>query len=89
LDRLENGSKESEEYDKILKTSTFVKKVYGVFGYLKLAIYSYLIVIEEASLIGQVLRANVYRVEKLLFIPLTNDASMQIDPKDQLYIDMI
>lgn len=60
-----------------------------MFGYLKLAIYSYLIVIEEASLIGQVLRANVYRAEKLLFIPLTNDATMQIDPKDQPYIDMI
>ena len=89
LDRLETGSKESEEYEKILKTSTFSKKVYGVFGYVKMAIYSYLILIEDASLIGQILRANVYRVEKLMFIPLTNSASMFCDKEDQAYIDMI
>jgi len=27
-------------------------KVYGVFGFIKLACYSYLVIIEEASIIG-------------------------------------
>lgn len=43
--------------------ASFKKKVYGVFGYIKLAAYSYLIVIEEASLIAQILKANIYKVE--------------------------
>ena len=48
-------------------------KVYGVFGYIKLACYSYIILIEEASIIGQILNANIYKVDKLLFLPLRNE----------------
>lgn len=35
------------------------------------------------------MRANVFRVEKLLFVPLTNKFSMNIPAQDKEYIDMI
>jgi hypothetical protein len=64
-------------------------KVYGVFGFIKLACYSYLIVIEEASIIGQILHANIYKVEKLLFLPLRNDQFRKIADLDLQFVDMI
>jgi hypothetical protein len=57
-------------------------KVYGVFGFIKLACYSYLILIEEASIIGQILHANIYKVEKLMFLPMRNDQSIKIAELD-------
>ena len=64
-------------------------KVYGVFGYIKLACFSYLIVIEEASLLGQILQANVFKVEKLMFLPPSNDPRRKIEQEDLQFVDMI
>jgi len=63
--------------------------VYGVFGYIKLASYGYLILIEEASLVGQIMKANIYKVQKLMFLPLKNDASRMVAAEDQAFVDMI
>lgn len=38
---------------------------------------------------GQILKGLVYRVEKLMFIPLNVKGDMKIDINDQQYIDMI
>jgi hypothetical protein len=64
-------------------------KVYGVFGYIKLACFSYLILIEEASLVGHVLEANVFKVDKLMFLPLPNDPRRKIEAEDLQFVDMI
>jgi hypothetical protein len=60
-----------------------------VFGYIKLKKASYLILIEEASIVGLIMRGTVYRVEKLMFLPLCNTASMHPDRADVEFIDMI
>ena len=78
-----------QEYQALLKKSAFNKKVYGIFGYIQLASLSYLIIIEEASLVGQVLKANIFKVEKLMFLPLRNDSSRMVPKEDQSFIDMI
>ena len=45
---------------------------------------SYLILIEEASIVGEILKGLFYRVEKLMFVPLTlkESGDMKIDSKD-------
>ena len=48
-----------------------------------------MILIEEASIVGQLLRGTVYKVEKLMFVPLNYNAKMQIDPEDLPFVDMI
>lgn len=60
-----------------------------MFGYINFASLGYLVLIEEASLIGQVIKANVFRVEKLMFLPLKNDQSRTVPKEDQVFIDMI
>jgi hypothetical protein len=56
--------------------------LFGVFGYIKLKTVSYLILIEEATIIGQILKGLVYRVEKLMFVPLDHKGDMKIDIND-------
>ena len=58
--------------------------VYGVFGYIKLKKLSHLILIEEATIVGQIMRGTVYRVDKLMFVPL--HASSSISSEDTPYI---
>ena len=82
IDRLEEGSQAEKDFNQIQKSSAMSMKVYGVFGYIKLACLSYLIVIEEASLLGQILQANVFKVEKLMFLPLSNDPRRKIEQED-------
>lgn len=55
-----------------------MKAVYGLFGYIELATCSYLVLIEESTLLGQILRSNVLRVDKLLFVPLTYTYTMDM-----------
>jgi len=45
---------------------------------------SYLILIEEASIVGEILKGLVYRVEKLMFIPmnLVEKGDMKIHKED-------
>ena len=82
VDYIEKDSSIEQEYNSILKQSSFSKKVYGVFGFIRLATLGYLVLIEEASLQGQLLKANIFKVEKLLFIPLRNDSSRLIPKED-------
>jgi len=53
LDRLGENNKCDEEYKQIMQSSTNKRKsVYGVFGYFKMRAMSYLVLIEEASVVG-------------------------------------
>ena len=70
------------DYKKIQQISKTKKTVFGVFGYIKLKTVSYLILIEEASIIGQILKGLVYRVEKLMFVPLDHRGDTKIDIMD-------
>jgi hypothetical protein len=45
--------------------------------------------IEEASLVGQIFKANVFKVAKLMYLPLTNDSSRLVPLEDQAYVNMI
>ena len=63
--------------------------VYGVFGYIKLKKMAYLILIEEASFVGQILKGNVFRVEKLRFVPVSLSDNLKPNSEDLEYIDMI
>lgn len=65
------------------------KNVFGIFGYIKLVHYNYLILIEEASIIGSLIGATIFRVEKLMFIPINKDPKMLVPMEDQQYVDMI
>jgi hypothetical protein len=49
-----------------------------MFGYFELPKSIYLILIEECTLIGQILNANVFQVEKLLFVPISPTFTMQM-----------
>ena len=78
-----------EEFSKIQTQSSIKKSVYGVFGYIKLKKVSHLILIEKASVVGSILKGKVYRVDKLMFVPLSYSANIKIDEADQEYVDMI
>jgi hypothetical protein len=63
------------------KRADFNLKVYGVFGYLKCDEAHYLILIEEASIVGQIANGIIYKVEKLKYISV-NNASLDVLPGD-------
>ena len=65
------------------------KSVFGVFGYIKLQKVSHLILIEKASVVGQILKGKVYKVDKLMFVPLSYSANLKIDEADEQYVQMI
>jgi len=48
----------------------FKRDVFGIFGQVEFAGIKHLILIDECTVLGQVLRAPIFRVEKLLFVPL-------------------
>ena len=60
--------------------------VYGIFGYIKLKRLSYLILIEEAMIVGKIIKGNIYRVEKLKFVPVSSEDNMEPDKEDLEYI---
>jgi hypothetical protein len=53
-------------------SSHLSKKVFGLFGMIKMVVGTYLIFIEEASIVGELLNAQILRVESLLFVPLNS-----------------
>ena len=65
------------------------KSVWGVFGYIKLKKVSHLILIEKATLVGKLLKGSIYKVDKLMFVPLNYSANMKIDEADEVYVEMI
>mmetsp|Transcript_13167 Transcript_13167/g.20472 ORF Transcript_13167/g.20472 Transcript_13167/m.20472 type:complete len:266 (+) Transcript_13167:231-1028(+) len=56
---------------------------------MKLSKVPHLVLIEEASVVGSMLKGVVYRVEKLLFVPLGSDASLTSASEDLPFIEMI
>jgi len=65
LDRLGEDPKADpdKDYRDIQAKSKVKKQVYGVFGYIQMKKCSYLILIEEASIVGEILRGSVLKVE--------------------------
>jgi len=61
---------------------------FGIFGTFDVNSHSYIILISEASLVGDIMGAEVFRVEQLKFLPLDSQ-SEQIHKQDQQYIDML
>ena len=53
--------------------------IYGIFGYIKLKTMSYLILIEEAKFIGNIINGSVFRVEKLKFVPISTSENLEPD----------
>ena len=62
------------ERNRLGAQATHQQPFYGIFGQITLASGAYLILIEEAALIGEVLQSGseVLRIEKLMYIPLAN-----------------
>ena len=56
-----------------------VKDLYGIFGFYKKENKEYLILIEESSLMGPVLKCNIYRVDEVLVIPLQVKSNQEDD----------
>ena len=79
LDRIGEKNKADEEYRDIVKNAKVKTSIYGVFGYMKMKTCSYLILIEEASVVGSLLRGTVLKVEKLMFVPLKANTKMTVD----------
>lgn len=69
-----------EEKNRLSAQAKFTKTIYGIFGQIKFASGEYLILIEEASLIGELLQSGseILRVEQLMYIPLANATSHMI-----------
>lgn len=53
------------------------KDLYGIFGIVKRQNCEYVLLAEEASLMGPILRCNIYRVDQILVIPLQNQKSIE------------
>ena len=53
-----------------------MKEVYGVFGIIDLPDGPHLVIIEEATFMGQLLKVNVFKVEKLMYIPIRMNQTM-------------
>jgi hypothetical protein len=49
-----------------------------MFGVIELGSTQYMLLIEECTLVGQILRANILRVDKILFVPLTLQGKMDV-----------
>ena len=80
------GDPSSENYKELhneLKESTYALEAFGVFGFIKLINYKYLIMIKHASLVGKIITANIYRVQDLEFIALDNTDSTEVDDEDK------
>jgi len=60
----------------------FVKDLYGIMGHIKKETREYLVMIDECSLMGQILKCNIYRVDQLLIVPLQKDSSVE----DMLFV---
>lgn len=50
---------------------------------------SYLILIEEASVVGTLLKGTINKVEKLLFLPLNQNTNLKVETEDLPIVQMI
>jgi len=66
------------------------QEFFGIFGMVDFPSGPYLILIERASIIGEILFCHVFRVEQLMFVPLNNAVHpFTVRPIDQPFVDMI
>ena len=81
-----------EQKNKLEQQCVAQKKCYGIFGQIELATGCYLILIEKASLMGELLQSDsaILRVEKLTYINI-NNAKDNAEPAeaDKKFIAMI
>lgn len=83
-DTIENSSKIAQN------SVGLPKEFFGIFGMMEFPSGPYLILIQRAIVMGEILKCHVFRVEELLFIPLNNAVQpYTISVRDQPYIDMI
>lgn len=83
-DTLENQGKIRSASD------TTPLEFYGIFGSIDLPGGSYLIVIKQASFMGEIMKCQVFRVESLLFVPMNEPyAPFTAAAGDRPFIDMI
>ena len=62
-----------------------IKDLYGIFGFVQRESREYLILIEESSLMGQILKCNIYRVDQVLIVPLQKEKNLD----DQTHLGYI
>ena len=60
-----------------------------MFGKIDLEKLSYLIVISEVQSVGNFLNSEVYKVKKLLFLPINGNHPINPAPSDQYFIQML
>lgn len=48
------------------------QEFFGIFGMIDFPSGPHLILIDQATILGEILKCHVFRVERLLFIPLNN-----------------
>ncbi|CAI2362063.1 unnamed protein product [Moneuplotes crassus] len=63
---------------------TNVKNLYGTMGVIRRGTREYLLLIEECTLIGQILKANIFRVDEILVISLQEE-----NEEDMEYTDSV
>mmetsp|Transcript_22002 Transcript_22002/g.21723 ORF Transcript_22002/g.21723 Transcript_22002/m.21723 type:complete len:410 (+) Transcript_22002:3-1232(+) len=56
---------------------TNVKNLYGIMGVIKRDTREYLLLIEECSIMGQVLKCNIFRVDQILVVPLQHEENKE------------
>lgn len=67
-----------------------IEHVYGVFGYLTFKENNYLVLVKDASVVGSLLDNDIYKVEKLMYIPAkTIEYPVKISSGDKAGIEMI
>lgn len=63
-------------------------KFFGIFGVYTVNQNTYVILIKSASAVGEILKAPIFRVESLQFLPLFSNSN-DVQAADKQYIDMI
>lgn len=61
-----------EQTAKLEQVSLQKTPCYGIFGIVELATGPYLVLIQSASILGQIVDCDVFRVESLMYIPINN-----------------
>jgi hypothetical protein len=62
---------------------------FGIFGHINMPTGPHLILIKRATLVGSLLKCQIFRVEQLLFVPINNASNPSIHSNDQPFVDMI
>ena len=65
-DTVENSGKIAQS------TIGLPQEFFGIFGMIDFPSGPYLILIDQATILGEILKCHIFRVESLLFVPLNN-----------------